>query len=298
MNLKNINKKKAIIFIAILLLLIIVFKSCFKRQPKFEMPPINVEVQNPQNRDVLKTVILSSNLDAKRDVILYPRSTGKYLRDVKKEGSRVKKNDTVALIERDEIGTTYELLKVQATIDGIVGDIYPDVGDTVGINTPIALIVNQDIIKAKVKVPQSYYPNLKVGNKAFVKIDAYPEKVFIGKISLVKPVVNRTKRTVDVEVVIDNKKGLIKHGMFATIEIVLDGVFDKPSIPTRAIKMDDIGKYVFIVNEENKAEKRYIETGFETDMLAEILSGLSYTDKVVVLDFGIETGDTLEIIEK
>ncbi len=298
MNIKNVNKKKVIVFIAILGILFFVGKNFMKKVQKFKMPPTQVEIENPQNRDVLKTVILSANLDANRDVILYPRTTGKYYKTVKKEGDEVKKKDTVALIERDEIGVTHELLKVQATTSGIVGDIYPDIGDRVGKDTPIALIVSLSSIRAKVKAPQVYYPDLKVGNNAYARIDAYPDKVFTGTITLVKPVVDHSKRTVDVEIAINNEDEMIKHGMFANVEIVLAGVFDKPSVPTRAIKTDDNGKYVFIVNEENKAEKRYIETGFETDMLVEILSGLSYTDKVVILDFGIEQGDILEIIEK
>lgn len=292
------NKKKAIVFVAILGILFFVAKNFVKKIEKFTMPATRVEMENPQNRDILETVILSANLDAMRDVVLYPRTTGKYLKTVKKEGDEVKKKDTVALVERDEIGVTHELLKVKATTAGIVGDIYPNIGDRVGKDTPIALIVSPSSIRAKVKAPQVYYPSFKVGNKAYARIDAYPDKVFTGTISLVKPVVDHSKRTVDVEVVIDNEDEMIKHGMFANIEIVLDGVFDKPSIPTRAIKSDSTGKYVFVVNPENKAEKRYIETGFSTDMLTQILSGLSYTDKVVVLDFGIQQGDTLEIIEK
>ncbi|MBT6714915.1 MAG: efflux RND transporter periplasmic adaptor subunit [Elusimicrobiaceae bacterium] len=297
-NLKNINKKKAIVFIAILLLIIMVTKSCFNKKVKFEMPPTAVEVENMQNRNVLKTVILSATLDAKRDVILYPRTTGKYYKTVRKEGSKVKKNDTIALIERDEIGATYERLKVEATISGIVGDIYPNVGDRVDINTPIALIVSPGTIRAKVKVPQLYYPKLKVGNKAFARVDSYPDKIFTGKIYLIKPVVDSSKRTVDVEIVIDNDEGMIKHGMFANVELVLDGVFDKPSIPTRAIKKDEKGKYVFVLGAENKAEKRYIQTGFETDMLTEVISGISNEEKVVIVDFGLTEGETLVIIEK
>jgi multidrug efflux system membrane fusion protein len=103
---------------------------------------------------------------------------------------------------------------------------------------------------------------------------------------------------VDVEIVIDNDEGMIKHGMFANVELVLDGVFDKPSIPTRAIKEDEKGKYVFVLGAENKAEKRYIQTGFETDMLTEVISGISNEEKVVIVDFGLTEGETLVIIEK
>jgi len=50
--------------------------------------------------------------------------------------------------------------------------------------------------------------------------DAFPEKVFTGKLTAISPEVDPTTRSVDLHGTIENRDGLLRSGLFVDIELV------------------------------------------------------------------------------
>ena len=86
-----------------------------------------------------------------------------------------------------------------------------------------------------------------------------------------------------VEIDILNKYNRLKPGMYATIDVILDVKPDSKLIPVQCVLKDDKGNYVYTVNTDSTAVKKYIEIGDQQDNNYEIISGLTESDKFVSL---------------
>ena len=84
------------------------------------------------------------------------------------------------------------------------------------------------------------------------------------------------------QVDIDNRDNMLKPGMFARIDLILDKHYGVLLIPSQAVKTDEKGKFVFTVNSDSTSAKAYIQSGLESDNKIEIVSGLNGTENVVI----------------
>jgi multidrug efflux pump subunit AcrA (membrane-fusion protein) len=85
------------------------------------------------------------------------------------------------------------------------------------------------------------------------------------------------------EVDIQNKNLLLKPGMFAKIDLILEEKDSALVLPVETLLHDDQGKYVFAVNKDTVVNKRYVQTGIEENNKDEIISGISDQDKIVTV---------------
>ena len=93
--------------------------------------------------------------------------------------------------------------------------------------------------------------------------------------------IDLSTRTMPTQVDIDNRDNLLKPGMFAKIDLILDKHFDVLLIPSQAIKADDKGKFIFTISDDSVSYKTYIKPGLESDNKTEIVSGLNGNEKIV-----------------
>jgi membrane fusion protein, multidrug efflux system len=118
--------------------------------------------------------------------------------------------------------------------------------------------------------------------RADIKTDSYPDKVFSGEIKRVSQSLDLNTRTMAVEVDIDNHNNLLKPGMFANIEFILDVHNDALLVPIQSVLKDDKGDYVYMMSADSTAQKKYIGKGLEQNNQAEILNGIGENDRIVV----------------
>ena len=255
-----------------------------------------VKTEQVQKRDLKHQLITSGNVKALEEAVLYPRINGKLQRNVLKEGDRVRKDQTVSLIDRDEVGAKYEPVVVPSTLTGVVGRIYLDPGENVTTQTPVALIVNQSVLRIKVDVPERYVNEIYKGQRALLSVEAYPDKTFEAKLDIISPVVDSLSRSVAVEFKADNSKGLLKSGMFAKVDISLKEVKDVLSLSKKSIYEDADGKNYVLVPSEDKttAVRKDIEVKFKNNNNWQV-DGLNEGDEVLEFVYGIKDGSKIEI---
>lgn len=92
--------------------------------------------------------------------------------------------------------------------------------------------------------------------------------------------VNRTTGTVSLYLDMDNPDALLFPGDFADITVTLDKAAAL-TIPQTAIAADSEGNYVFVVDAEHKAHKRYVLLGEIAEGKQEVLSGLTKGETIV-----------------
>ncbi|MFT4655506.1 MAG: HlyD family secretion protein [Kangiellaceae bacterium] len=134
----------------------------------------------------------------------------------------------------DEIKDNIKKLQVTAPKSGMVvlvpdgDDKKPAIGDTVFMGSRLISLPSLDNIAVKVEFDESFTPEIKLGDKVRVTLDAFPEKPFSGKISELGKAY-RSKSQNNLKVVFDAWVTLeeldltiMRPGMKATVDMVKD----------------------------------------------------------------------------
>ena len=253
-------------------------------------------MEKPEYRDLKHQLLTSGSLKALEEAVIYPRVSGKLLKNILREGDKVKKGQTISLIERDEVGAKYEPVVVPSTINGVVGRIYLDPGANVITSTPVALVVNQDTIRIAVDIPERYIGELSKGQTAWLMVEALPDQKFEAVLDLISPVVDSLSRSVAVEFKADNKEGKLRSGMFAKLDISLAEQKKALSLSKKNILENEDGSYyVLVASADGKtAEKKDIKVGFKNNDHWQV-SGLNENQPVLNFVFGLKEGSPIEV---
>lgn len=186
---------------------------------------------------------------------------------------------------------------ISAPIDGVISSRLLNEGDQASPQIPIFTIVQTDQVKIDIEIVEAQIDLVKPGQKAYIEVNAYPDRRFIGRINKIYPTVNPVSRTVTAEVRVDNPEGLLKPGMYAKVIVVIESHKNALVIPRFALlertTLEYLGgeitntevkvnRYVFIVSDSIALERK-IETGIEDGKLVEIISGLKPHQLVVTL---------------
>lgn len=288
-----------VVALAFILALVVIFK------PKTSGPldgvakdVFLVKQEMVQKRTLKHELLMSGSIKALEEATLFPRVNGKLLKNILREGDAVKKNQTVSLIERDEVGAVYEPVVVPSTITGVVGRVYLDPGANVTVSTPVALVVNQEKVRVAVDIPERYIGEIYKGQPATLRVDALPGKEFEAKLTIISPVVDSTSRAVAVEFYADNTKGLLKSGMFAKVDITLSEKTNAISVSKQSVYTDEETNetYVFVPSADGKtAVRRNVKTGFINSNHLEVSEGLSAGEQVLTFTYGLKDGSKIEL---
>lgn len=163
------------------------------------------------------------------------------------------------------------------------GEMYSGAPNTPAGKAAVLSLVQIDRLKVLVSVSESYYPSIKRGMETTVQVDAVPGKTFTGKIDRIHPTIDPANRTFNVEVLIDNREGLLRPGMFARIRFEMDKE-EAVLLPSMAVlKMQGSNnRYLFI--EENGTARR-----------VSVTIGQRYDDQIEVFSEDLNPGDRIII---
>jgi multidrug efflux pump subunit AcrA (membrane-fusion protein) len=254
-----------------------------------------VKTEKAQVRNIEDYLILVGSVKAMDEAVLYPRVAGKLLRNLLTEGDAVKKDQPVALVERDEPGVVYEPAPVPSTLNGVIGRMYQDSGANVTPQTPIALVVSQGQVRVVVDVPERYIGKVYLGQPAYIKVDAFPDTLFRGKVYRVSPVVDTKTRSAVIELLADNSSGKLKSGMFSEVRLVTGAREGAVAVPASALLSENGRTYVFVpVN--GTAVRRYVKTGVANDDFVQAASGLKAGEDLITFGlYGLKDGSKIKV---
>lgn len=253
-----------------------------------------VKTEKAQVRALEDYILLTGSVRALDEATLYPRAAGKLLRNLLKEGDPVRKDEAVALVERDEVGVVYEPAPVPSTLSGVVGRVYQDTGANVTPQTPIALVVDQSKVRVEVDVPEKYIGKVFRDQAARIKVDAFPDRYFTGKVYRVSPVVDARSRSTVVEVLLDNAERRLKSGMFAEVRLIVASRGSAVSVPSGAVLRDNGSAWVF-VPAGDAARKVPVKTGISTAEFTQI-DGVKAGEEVITFGlYGLKDGSKIKV---
>ena len=182
----------------------------------------------------------------------------------------------------------FENSEVEAPLSGIVAKVMIEEGNIIGTSTPLITIVQDDPMYAEVPVPEKYYGRILEADdtiEARIYPTAYPDrKPFYGTVVNISPVIDPRSRTFTLEVAVSNQELLLRPGMYVNVEIILDRSDNVLMVPISSIVFRDDQQVVFVVQkgESFHAEMKPVQLGIRKDGLAEVKSGISPTDQVII----------------
>lgn len=138
-----------------------------------------------------------------------------------------------------------------------------------------------ETVRTMIEVVEKDVPLLKIGQKAEVRAEAYPDRVFTGEVTRIVQALNKGTRTMTVEVDLPNTDHALKGGMFARVEVLVGRHANAVLIPIDAVTRLEDHQYVYVVR-DGKAYQVPVELGVRTGKLIEITKGLTGTEQVIV----------------
>ena len=171
---------------------------------------------------------------------------------------------------------------LRSPINGVVTARNYDKGDMFSMGQPIYTVEQIVPVKLLVGISESDYSKVKKGNEVNITVDAFPGKVFVGKINRIYPTINESTHTFDVEVIVPNKDNVLRPGMYARVTVQF-GVNNSVVVPDTAIvKQTGSGeRFVYVLNADGTVTYQNVKLGRRIDSKYEILSGVEDGAKVV-----------------
>ena len=200
-------------------------------------------------------------------------STRLALAEAEKDRARA----TLALTEQ-RLSKTH----IRATLAGFVKEKRVSAGDFVRGGVPLFTIIRTDPLKLNFTVTEKDLGKLHIGQAISFRVDAFPEREFTGRLSLIYPSLEERTRTLAVEALVPNPGHHLKPGLFARVTLYTGPARDTVVAPVTAILYDDSRTRVFVV-EGDKAKQREVKIGNKLDELVEITEGLKIGEQLVVV---------------
>ena len=124
--------------------------------------------------------------------------------------------------------------------------------------------------------------NLHPGQKATVRVNAYPGEVFMGSIAYVYPTLKAETRTVPVRIELPNPGGTLKPAMYADVDIPVGGNEPVLTVPISAVIDSGQRQIVLVQLGEGRFEPRPVKLGARGGDFVQVLAGVKVGETVVV----------------
>lgn len=238
---------------------------------------------------VAEYVYAVGRVTSDKEALVYPSMPGKLIKYLVKEGARVKKDQVIALLDRDIPGVKTEPLKVKSPIDGIVAIEYGKVGQMMIQSSPVALVIG-DKKWIEFGVSSKDFEKIKVGQDAFVETERgeFKGKV-VRKSHAIDPMSGVAKLNVEVY------DGDLILGSWVNVKIAVNKKQNTMYVPLEAI-VERGDKTLVFKYSGGMAEAVEVETGIQGEGIIEIKGNLQPGDTVITLGAeGLYNGAEVDI---
>lgn len=173
--------------------------------------------------------------------------------------------------------------RVASPLAGVVLERHVSPGLLVEKETPLFSVADLSRVWAVADVYEKDLGQIQAKGEVEVRSDAFPDEVFLGTIAMVEPTLDEAARTAHVRVVLENKEGKLRPGLFVTVAVPLRGAseVEATAIPAGALQKISGITAVFVELGEGKYELRPVEIGRDAHGFVEVRHGLAEGEKVV-----------------
>lgn len=226
-------------------------------------------------------VMTSGDIQTQTSIEVFPSIGGTVVQMNVSLGSPVKKGDIIGYIDPSEPGSYYAKSPITCPISGSILTAPAKPGQKVQASSVITKIGDIENLQVSAKIPERYVAELAVGQKAEIKLEAYPDVSFSASVVRISPVVDSSTRTKEIILNFDKKDSRINAGMFAKVKLFTSAYKGAFAIGQDSIVSNSDKNYLFVVKDDDTVSKREVTLGKNVDGYYQILSGVEFGETVV-----------------
>lgn len=191
------------------------------------------------------------------------------------------------VVEANMLATEARIAKksIRAPFTGVLGIRHANTGQYISPGTALVSLQDYRVLYTDFAVPERFFPDVANGQTVQFHVSAYPERVFAGEVMAIDAKVDEATRNINVRAQLKNKENLLRPGMYADINLLLNDAVERVIVPSTSIVFSSFGNALFIVtegeNDTQLAKRVAVITGEQRGDQVEILSGLQGGEQVV-----------------
>lgn len=168
------------------------------------------------------------------------------------------------------------LLPVRSPIDGIITEKHAIVGEFSDPSKSIYTVADLSSVWVLTDINEKDLAKVMKGQDSTVKVGAFPDRSFDGKITYIADLVDEATRTVRARVDVKNLDRALKPEMFATVELTLPATASPVlAIPEEAVQELEGKKVIFVTENEEEFTPREVRLGEISGGMVEVVDGLA-----------------------
>ncbi len=173
------------------------------------------------------------------------------------------------------------LATIRAPFDGVITAYDVAVGEIVEPERALVTVANLDTVWVLADVYEKDLARVPSAADVDVKVDAYPDKVFKGKLTYVSDVIDPKSRSAKVRSIVQNPERLLRLDMFARISIPTRDQQQALAIPIDAVQQIDGQSAVFVRESATRFRRQNVQLGLQAGNLIEVKAGLKGGETIV-----------------
>ncbi|MGL4263115.1 MAG: efflux RND transporter periplasmic adaptor subunit [Afipia sp.] len=194
--------------------------------------------------------------------------------------------------------------RITAPFSGVLGVRLVQLGQYLSAGTQIVSLTDLSRLYLNFTVTEKDRAVLNVGQTVRIKVDAYPSRVFEGKITTIEPQISTDTRNVRVQATLDNPGRILQPGMFASTTVELPPKPAVITVPETAVDYTLYGDSVWLITETKgadgksslKTDRTFVKTGQRVNGRVVIASGVKPGDRVVAVgQLKLQSGSAVTI---
>ena len=248
--------------------------------------------------EIDKVNLQQAELQMKNKEIEYQRLKGLY------EAGGLSKSDLDAIelaynVSKSSYENLLENTVLRSPIDGVITARNYDKGDMFTMGQPIYIVEQIMPVKLYVGISESEYTRVRKGDTVEITVEAFPGKVFYGKVNRINPTIDAATHTFKAEILVASNYKYLRPGMYARVTVKF-GTENNVVIPDIAVvKQSGSGdRFVYVLNGDNTVSYRKITLGRRLGAEYEVLEGIS-DGEVIVTEGQVRLKDGVKVtVEK
>lgn len=176
--------------------------------------------------------------------------------------------------------TDFDNRQLRAPFEGVIGFPEVEIGTSVGTDTVIAVLDDLSWLSVEFRVPERFFGEVREGAVLRAESQIFPGEVFEGEVAAVGRRVDTVSRTFEVRGLIDNTDLRLPGGSFLRVELVF-GDRNGVTVPEESVISQGDGAHVFVVGDDNRAQRREVRLGVRRVGTVEVLEGISAGEQVI-----------------
>ena len=174
-------------------------------------------------------------------------------------------------------------LRLVAPVAGVVTErhanpameVRPDLAD------PLFVLTDPRQLQVAIDLPESVLAKLSPRQPVAVEVDAWPGRIFRGRIERVAPVVDPALRRIQARASVENHDGLLRPEMYARVTLLPSEDRNAVRVPNGSLVTEGLQHFVFVEREPGVLARRKVELAQQDREFSYVSAGLARNERIV-----------------